>query len=98
MHVPTVIDGDFEWDDAKAASNLARHGVSFEEAQSIFADPRVAVLDDGSGSRVLLGIGLSRSGRLLAVVHVERDDRDRLVSARVTTSEEEHLYATGEPG
>jgi uncharacterized DUF497 family protein len=95
--VPTVIDGDFEWDDAKAASNLAKHGVSFEEAQSVFADPRVADFDDGSHRGRLLAVGFSRSGRLLAVVHVERGERERIVNARVATPREEQLYRTGEP-
>ena len=47
--MPTVFDGDFEWDSAKAASNLAKHGVSFPEAATVFADPYAVYLADGSG-------------------------------------------------
>lgn len=45
----TVIEGDFEWDSVKAALNLAKHGVSFPEAATVFADPFAVYLDDGSG-------------------------------------------------
>ena len=47
--MPTVFEGDFEWDSAKAASNLVKHGVSFPEAATVFADPYAVYLDDGSG-------------------------------------------------
>ena len=95
--MPTVIDGDFEWDSEKAEANLARHGISFEEAETVFGDPRVAVLDDGSSGGRLLAIGFSIQGRLLAVVHVPRGERDRIVSARAATPHEERLYAEGDP-
>jgi hypothetical protein len=48
--VATVIDGDFEWDEHKAASNITTHGVSFPEAATVFADPAAVHLDDGSGT------------------------------------------------
>ena len=95
--VPTIVDGDCEWDADKAAANLEKHGVAFEEAATVFADTRVAVRDDGSGSVRLLAIGFSVTGRLLAVVHVERGDRDRIVSARAATPEEERIYSGGKP-
>jgi len=44
--VATIIDGDFEWDEAKALSNLRKHGVSFAEAATVFADPAAVYLDD----------------------------------------------------
>ena len=47
--MPTVVEGDFEWDSEKAASNLVKHGVSFPEAATVFADPLAVYLDDGSG-------------------------------------------------
>jgi hypothetical protein len=47
--VPTVLEGDFEWDSAKAESNIRKHGVSFFEAATVFADPSAVYLDDGSG-------------------------------------------------
>jgi len=47
----TVVEGDFEWDSDKATSNLAKHGVSFAEAATVFADPFAVYLDDGSAVR-----------------------------------------------
>lgn len=45
----TVVEGDFEWDSEKAASNMEKHGISFFEAATVFADPLAVYLDDGSG-------------------------------------------------
>lgn len=75
----TVVDGDFEWDDAKAESNLEKHGVSFPEAATVFADPYAVY--DGSGTNRMVVIGTSLRERVLFVVHVERGDRDRIISA-----------------
>lgn len=91
----TVVDGDFEWDDAKAASNVERHGVSFPEAATVFADPFAVYLDDGSGTSRMVVIGASLRERILYVVHVERGDRDRIISARAATSPERDVYETG---
>jgi uncharacterized DUF497 family protein len=76
--VATVIDGDFEWDDAKARSNLEKHGVSFPEAATVFADPSAVYLDDGSGADRMVVVGTSLRDRILYVVHVERGRRDRI--------------------
>jgi len=65
-----VSNGDFEWDDGKAATNLSKHGVSFDEAATAFADPNALILDDGAGRQRLWLIGLSDTVRLLTVVHV----------------------------
>jgi hypothetical protein len=94
--MPTVFDGDFEWDSAKAASNLIKHGVSFPEAATVFADPYAVYLDDGSGIGRLVVIGTSLRERLLYVVHVERGERDRIISARPATGGEREVYETGE--
>ena len=93
--MPTVIEGDFEWASDKAAANLAKHGVSFSEATTVFADPFAIYLDDGSGIGRMVIIGTSLSDRLLYVVHVERGERDRLISARRATSAERDVYETG---
>jgi len=93
--MPTVVEGDFEWDSDKAASNLAKHGVSFAEATTVFADPFAVYLDDGSGIGRMVVIGTSLRDRLLYVVHVERGERDRLVSARPATGGERDVYETG---
>jgi len=94
--MPTVFEGDFEWDSAKAASNLVKHGVSFSEAATVFADPSAVYLDDGSGIGRLVVIGTSLRERLLYVVHVERGERDRIISARPATGGEREVYETGE--
>ena len=80
--MPTVVEGDFEWDSAKAESNLEKHGVSFPEAATVFADPMAVYLDDGTGTGNMVVIGTSLRERLLYVVHVERGQRDRIISAR----------------
>jgi uncharacterized DUF497 family protein len=93
--VATVVCGDFEWDDAKAEANVKKHGVSFEEAATVFADPRAIFMDDGSGDGPIAIIGLSVNARTLYVVHVERGTRDRIVSARQATKSEETVYSEG---
>ena len=93
--MPTVVEGDFEWDSAKAESNLKKHGVSFFEAATVFADPFAVYLDDGSGVGTLVVIGTSLRERVLYVVHVQRGARDRIVSARLADSGERAVYETG---
>jgi len=93
--MPTVFEGDFEWDSGKAASNLRKHGVSFPEAATVFADPLAVYLDDGSGIGRMVVIGTSLRERLLVVVHVERGSRDRLISARTASTVERQVYETG---
>ena len=91
----TIVEGDFEWDSAKAASNLVKHGVSFPEAATVFADPLAVYLDDGSGLGNMVVIGTSLQERALYVVHVERGDRDRIISARQATAREREVYESG---
>lgn len=93
--MPTVVEGDFEWDSTKAASNLAKHGVSFPEAATVFADPFAVYLDDGSGIGNMVVIGTSLRERILCVVHVERGGRDRIISARGATAGERDVYESG---
>lgn len=95
MSVPTVVEGDFEWDSEKAASNLVKHGVSFPEAATVFADPLAVYLDDGSGLGNMVVIGTSLQERVLCVVHVERGERDRIISARTATAGEREVYESG---
>ena len=91
----TVVEGDFEWESAKAASNVAKHGVSFFEAATVFADPFAVYLDDGSGTGVLVVIGTSLRERVLYVVHVQRGERDRIISARLAEPGEREVYGAG---
>jgi uncharacterized DUF497 family protein len=72
----------FEWDEAKARSNAKKHGVTFEEAASVFGDPLALTLNDPDHSRRenrFLTFGVAGSGRLLAVVHADRRGTVRIV-------------------
>lgn len=87
----------FSWDERKAKANLAKHGVSFEEATTAFLDDNAQVIDDPDHSwaeQRLLLLGLSLVGRCLLVVHVEHENRDtvRIISARPATRHEEATY------
>ncbi len=85
----------FEWDPKKAERNLKAHGVSFDEASTAFHDPLSSTIDDPLHSedeeRYVL-LGRSHRGRLLVVVHTERGDRIRLISARLATGPERKKY------
>lgn len=93
---------EFEWDPAKAASNLRKHGVSFDEAQSIFYDEfAVQFFDDeypGIEERFLL-LGMSSQARLLLVCHCERRAGNviRIISARKATRRESTFYGAIKP-
>ena len=95
LSMPTIIEGDFEWDEEKASANVDKHGVSFPEAATVFADPHAVYIDDGSGRDRVVVIGASLRDRILCVVHVERGERDRIVSARLATRPERTLYESG---
>jgi hypothetical protein len=85
----------FEWDRAKAAANLRKHGVSFDEASTVFYDPLSATaLDPDHSTREYryVTFGSSSSGRLLVVAHTDRDDTIRIISARVATQNEKRIY------
>jgi uncharacterized DUF497 family protein len=81
----------FEWDRDKAAANLRKHGVSFDEATTVFYDPLAATFDDpdhSHGERRLITVGYPRQGRLLVVCHAERRGAIRIISARRATPHE----------
>ena len=86
----------FEWDTTKAAANKKKHGVSFEEAQSVFYDEfAVQFFDDNSVSEDrFLMLGFSDEARLLIVCHCERNKGDiiRIISARKATKKESNYY------
>ena len=82
---------NFEWDHAKAASNAAKHGVTFEEASMVFGDERSLTIFDPEHSRDedrFVTLGMSAFGRLLVVVHTDRGDNIRLISARQANQRE----------
>ena len=85
----------FEWDEPKARTNLAKHGVSFEEASTVFADLLSITIDDPAHSEAedrFIILGHSHRQRLLVVVHNERGDRIRLISARRANRNERKQY------
>jgi len=85
----------FEWDVQKAAANLRKHGVSFDEAATVFFDALSATGGDPDHSldeRRFVTFGMSSSGRLLVVAHAERDDVIRIITARPATRAERKLY------
>lgn len=87
----------FEWDDYKAAANARKHGVTFEEARSVFVDERAKLIDDPDHSedeeRFVL-LGLSSALRLLLVCHCYRSEGSviRIISARKATAKESTFY------
>jgi len=87
----------FEWDPTKSAANKRKHGVAFEEAESVFADDHALLIDDPDHSdaedRFVL-LGLSAKLRVLVVVHCYRQDDAiiRIVSARKATTPEQRRY------
>lgn len=89
-----MIDEEFEWDDDKAASNFAKHGVGFEDARSVFRDPfAIELLDDRKdyGEERYILIGMSVDG-ILVVVYTERNERNRIISVRKAEPNEQRYY------
>jgi uncharacterized DUF497 family protein len=89
---------EFEWDEEKNAANLQKHGLSFEEAATVFGDPLSDTFDDPDHSAEegrFITIGTSERGRLLIVAHTDRDDRIRIISARELTKQERRSYEEG---
>jgi len=85
----------FEWDDPKAVSNLRKHGVSFDEAVTVFGDIMAITFSDTDHSESedrSRTYGLSNKGRLLVVVHTERRNNVRIISARKATRYEKAIY------
>jgi uncharacterized protein len=86
---------EFEWDDEKAKSNVKKHGVSFEEAATIFNDPKIATISDPDHSEDeerYVSLGMSVIMRLLIVAHTYRTVKIRLISARKATKAEKKHY------
>lgn len=91
----------FDWNPAKAKRNLAKHGVSFEEAKTVFYDPNLVLKEDAAHSEDEpreIAIGYSVEESLLFVVHIIRDYDNgeviRIISARPATSQERRTYET----
>ena len=86
----------YRWDHEKAASNLRKHGVSFDEARTVFSDPLALTFPDPDHSadeRRFITVGVSTRGRILFLAHADRGaDQIRIISARLTTRAETHAY------
>jgi uncharacterized protein len=88
----------FQWNPIKAIDNAEKHGVSFEEAVTVFGDPLAVTISDPDhsiGEFRFLTTGLSISQRLLVVSHTERKVKIRLISARLATRQESRSYESG---
>lgn len=90
------MDIQFEWDEVKALSNTEKHGVTFEEATTIFQDPFLVTFFDEYHSEYedrFISIGVSERQRLLLVVHADQDNNTiRIISARSATRRERETY------
>ncbi|HTB84367.1 MAG TPA: BrnT family toxin [Candidatus Sulfotelmatobacter sp.] len=85
----------FEWDANKAGTNLAKHHVSFQEATTMFGDPESLTIPDPAHSQTenrFIILGRSYLGRILVVVHTERGDNIRIISARPASRRERKNY------
>ena len=90
----------FEWDAAKAKTNVRSHGVRFEESRAGFDDPyAITIADDEADppEERFVSIGMGALGRVLIVVYTYRDDNVRIVSARVAAASERAQYEAGLP-
>ena len=88
---------EFEWDSAKRASNLAKHGIDFADAVEAFEAPMLVAVDSRAdyGETRFAGIGRA-AGRVIVVVWTEREDVIRLISARRANAKERTRYETPE--
>lgn len=89
----------FEWDEGKAKQNVRKHGVSFDEAATVFGDPLSLTIEDALHSddeQRFVTIGQSAKGRLVVVVHTDREDSIRIISWRTATPRERECYEEGE--
>jgi uncharacterized DUF497 family protein len=87
----------FTWDRGKAEQNVLAHGVSFQEATTVFGDPLAGTIPDPDHSVAeerLVTMGYSSAGQLLVVCHTEQGDTIRIISARRATSHERKDYET----
>ena len=87
----------FEWDSEKAAENVRKHRVSFDEAATAFFDPlsmTVSDPDHSAGERRFITMGASSTGKLVVVAHTERGSTIRIISARSASASERKRYET----
>jgi uncharacterized protein len=88
----------FEWDEVKARENLKKHKVGFDEGKTIFGDPLLLTFPDVAVSEAedrYVNIGLSAKGRVLVLIHTERQGKIRIISCRKATAGERRHYEEG---
>jgi uncharacterized DUF497 family protein len=88
----------FEWDDQKAESNVLKHGITFEEAVTVFADPYLLFTQDfqhSQGEEREWAIGEAENGLIVVVVFTMRSEQIRIISARRATKRECQRYESG---
>ncbi|MCO5184408.1 MAG: BrnT family toxin [Anaerolineae bacterium] len=88
---------EFEWNSAKAESNITKHGVAFQEAMTVFGDELAVMANDPDHSAEedrYITLGMSVDGRLLLVLHTYRGDTIRIISCRKATRSERDYYAS----
>ena len=88
----------FEWDDNKAESNAVKHGITFEEAVTVFADPDLLFTEDtqhSQGEQREWAMGITESGLLVVVVFTMRGEQIRIISARIASKKEQQSYEPG---
>ena len=91
---------EFEWDPFKAAANVKKHGVGFDEAMTVFSDPLEITISDPDhslGELRFLSIGTSAAQRLIVVAYTERAGRTRIINAREASSQEREHYESTPP-
>ncbi|MBZ0073036.1 MAG: BrnT family toxin [Gammaproteobacteria bacterium] len=88
---------ELTWDPAKAAANLAKHGVRFADAETVLYDPDALTVEDtdAEGEHRYASIGTDAMGRILVVVYSYRGNRIRLISARRASKKERRAYEEG---
>lgn len=89
---------EFEWNPDKAKLNLEKHGISFQEATTVFNDPLSVTFPDPDhsiGENRYVIIGVSKFGQLLVVSHTDRGEKVRIISARKATRQERRFYEEG---
>ena len=89
---------EFEWDPKKAAANIRKHNITFQDAATIFGDSLAVTFEDPDHSMTenrYITFGLSLQKRLLVVSHTERKNRTRIISARLMDRTERRIYEEG---
>lgn len=86
---------EFEWDSGKATTNKRKHGITFQEAATVFGDPLAITFNDPDHSvdeQRFLTFGTTKAGKMVIVSHTESSSKMRMISARSMTRQERKIY------